>query len=87
MESEVQAVVITYYFGDTDTYARVLTEQTVMREDGVTVSTERSNAYTLEFANLTEAAQADFAAVYGLEDWLPAFLARHGLPLGILEAY
>lgn len=83
MDTETQAVVITYYFGDEATYARVLTEQTVARQGGVTLSTERSADYTLAFSGLSEDMQADFAAVYSAgDDWLDAFLARHGLTLG-----
>lgn len=76
----IQPVVITYFFGSEDVYARVLTEQTVTWGEGTT--TERSPDYTLEFAGLTAAVQADFAAVYGQEDWLEPFLQRHGLTLG-----
>lgn len=81
----IQSVVITYWFGSSDCYARVDTSQSVETIDGL-VTAERSADYTLSFANLTEAAQADFAALYAAGqasgDPLQAFLDTHGLTLG-----
>jgi hypothetical protein len=83
----IQPVVITYWFGSADCYARISTSQTVTMEDGCAVSTERSADYTLECVGLPDAAQVEFSALVaaGQADGEPlqAFIGVHGLVLGL----
>lgn len=85
----IQPVAISYFFGSSDCFARIDTEQTVTwTDEGVT--TERSADYTLTFANLSDEAQADFTTLWasGQADGEPlqAFLSAHGLTLGNPDA-
>lgn len=81
---EVQPVTITYWFGES--YARVTTEQTVTKDDrGNVIGAEHSASYALSFVGLSDAAQADFTALYAAGqasgEPLQAFLDAHALTL------
>lgn len=86
----IQPVTITYWFGSAECFARIATEQTVTWDEAGNASTERSPSYMLTFANLSDAAQADFTTLWvsGQADGEPlqAFLSAHGLTLGNPDA-
>jgi hypothetical protein len=86
----IQPVVITYWFGSAECYARVETSQTVTWDEAGNASTERSPDYTLACVGLAPDAEADFRALYAAGQATGAalddFLATHALTLGVPDA-